>query len=960
MRLYRVPPDDLLSIVRKTINLDCQPNRRTIEVDYERACRMLPPKLQPTRALAQLAPQQTFGQGHLAPQLAGELDRAFRSGDQGCNPFDGGVGELAGAPPPSAMVPLPGPGRKHTSHIRIVRPAAALGRDPFNVLGHVLDVAGLAVDAVLGVDLQARIAFLDADVLIHPRRAVPLLWPCIERQVDPRRHRRVLQHEVARLVFLVVGVRERDAGQAIEGDHAIGLGIGDRLVQVGALRRLAVAVVLHRLPDAEAADSAQPHVRACQHRAQLAAELGHQRLRVLDLLQFLGDPAFTDGTIVLDHVVLLAARSDGRRDGLGRQHPALHRGVAALDARHVDEAGRAPDQRAAGERQARHRLPAALVDRARAIRHAASAFQDRADFRVLLPALEFLERIDVRVGVIERGHEAQCHLVVGLVVEEPAAPRVRFRKRPALRVDDAARHVLFGIDVPKLLDADAIDLRLAIALEIEVRLQPLGQVPARAFGEQRVLGVQFHARLIIGLLRTVLGNAHIAGRDAHDCTVLVEQDLRRREAGEYLDAQFHRLFRKPAAQVAKAAGIVALVRHERRHRPVRHAHLALLRKHPVPVVGHRHLSHRAALLAPFGQEFIQRPGIDHRTRKDVRADFRTLFQDADRNFGVHLLQPDRGGQPCRPPANDDDVIRHRFPFAHAPISPDLLLNARLNFECALKEGTGKVKTANWTGRKDRLPDTANAENHQWRNAVRAALDWWRDAGIDHAFIDDPQDWLAQAREVAATPAPAPMKPLRELAAESREAPPAPRVADRSGWPQTLEAFADWWLAEPALAPAGLRRLPPVGPARADLMIVVPMPSADDGDALLTGRAGRLLDGILAASGLVRSAIYLASAIPAHVPAPDWAAMREAGAGEVLLHHIALVAPKRLLVLGASGISALLGNDPPNLAQSLRAINQEGPPLPALPAWDLEAMLQRPALKAGFWGRWLEWTGTETI
>ena len=51
----------------------------------------------------------------------------------------------------------------------------------------------------------------------------------------------------------------------------------------------------------------------------------------------------------------------------GGHHAAAHRIVNALDARHVDEACRAADQRTAGETQARHRLVAALGDRTRAI-----------------------------------------------------------------------------------------------------------------------------------------------------------------------------------------------------------------------------------------------------------------------------------------------------------------------------------------------------------------------------------------------------------------------------------------------------------------------------------------------------------------------------------------------------------------------------------------------------------------
>lgn len=259
-----------------------------------------------------------------------------------------------------------------------------------------------------------------------------------------------------------------------------------------------------------------------------------------------------------------------------------------------------------------------------------------------------------------------------------------------------------------------------------------------------------------------------------------------------------------------------------------------------------------------------------------------------------------------------------------------------------------------------MPDIATSQNADWSSAVTAALDWWRDAGVDHAFIDDPQDWLADARDVPDMPAAAPLKPLREMAAERNESPQMPKVGDRSAWPQSLDAFAPWWLTQEALSPTGLCRLPPLGPAGADLMVLVPMPAADDEEALLSGRAGRLFDAILGAIGVERSQVYAASALPAHVPMPDWQAFQAAGLGDVLLHHIALAAPKRLLILGTSSISALLGHDPPNLAQRLRAINQDSSPIAAMPAWDLEAMLARPALKAALWSRWLEWTGTDTF
>src|SRR5690606_30786267 len=88
------------------------------------------------------------------------------------------------------------------------------------------------------------------------------------------------------------------------------------------------------------------------------------------------------------------------------------------------------------EREPGHRLPAAFIDRPRPIGDSPSALDDLADRRMVLPALEFLERADPGIGIVERGHETERHLPVGLVIEEPAAPGVVLRKRPALRMDD--------------------------------------------------------------------------------------------------------------------------------------------------------------------------------------------------------------------------------------------------------------------------------------------------------------------------------------------------------------------------------------------------------------------------------------------------------------------------------------------------------------------------------------------
>lgn len=241
------------------------------------------------------------------------------------------------------------------------------------------------------------------------------------------------------------------------------------------------------------------------------------------------------------------------------------------------------------------------------------------------------------------------------------------------------------------------------------------------------------------------------------------------------------------------------------------------------------------------------------------------------------------------------------------------------------------------------------------DALEAALGWWADAGVDAAFVDAPQDWLA-----AETPAPptrtAPALPPVEKRPQRVSAPggTAQNIAeDRSGWPQKFEDFAAWWLSEPSLTPRGARRLTPVGPQGAKLMVLVPMPAEDDGEVLLSGRCGKLLDGMLGAMGIDQGQVYRASALPARIALPDWAGLGASGLGAVLKRHIALAAPERMLVFGRSDISALLGHDLAHNAHHLRALNHDNGSVTAGFEYDLETLLAKPSWKAGVWQRWLD-------
>lgn len=260
------------------------------------------------------------------------------------------------------------------------------------------------------------------------------------------------------------------------------------------------------------------------------------------------------------------------------------------------------------------------------------------------------------------------------------------------------------------------------------------------------------------------------------------------------------------------------------------------------------------------------------------------------------------------------------------------------------------------------------ERPDWsRASLEAALGWWTEAGVDSSFHDEPTDWLAAAQSSdagaadaavrAPTVPPEPPKRPADVRERITSAEPITAIGgDPSHWPQTLADFTGWWLTEPSLCPApAAARVPPAGPAGAPLMVLVPAPEPGDAQVLLAGREGRLLDAMLAAMGLSRGEIYLASALPAAMAMPDWQALEAGGLGSVVMHHVALVMPQRLLVLGKTDISSLITHDPAKSAAILPVVNQERVSVPLALDYALATLLAQPSLKRQVWMNWLEWT-----
>lgn len=234
--------------------------------------------------------------------------------------------------------------------------------------------------------------------------------------------------------------------------------------------------------------------------------------------------------------------------------------------------------------------------------------------------------------------------------------------------------------------------------------------------------------------------------------------------------------------------------------------------------------------------------------------------------------------------------------------------------------------------------------------IAAALDWWREAGVDADFSDDATDWMAEPEPVAEVKA----APMGAPPSDAPERPKAQEIPDLLGGalPSDLAAFREHWMAEPRLALAGnAPRVPPRGEAGAKLMVLVATPEAEDSETLLSGPQGRLLAKILSAMGLADNEAYFASVLPQSLPLADGEELRRAGFGKILSHHVTLVRPERLLVFG-SNVLPLVGHDAAQQPEFVQEYAANGIEIPLLVTEGLDALAGMPRLKARFWRRWL--------
>lgn len=228
------------------------------------------------------------------------------------------------------------------------------------------------------------------------------------------------------------------------------------------------------------------------------------------------------------------------------------------------------------------------------------------------------------------------------------------------------------------------------------------------------------------------------------------------------------------------------------------------------------------------------------------------------------------------------------------------------------------------------------QHHTTREALAALLDWYAQAGVDAILEDRPRDRFAETATESATRRPATRAiertaqteaPRREPASSPALPPMAPSlhrtvvpddvaVADARERARSASTLGELHAALSSFEGCNLRLAARnlvfgEGPEDASLMMIGEAPERDEdlSGTPFAGRAGTLLERMLAAIGVERPTVRLAAALPWRPPggrAPTPAEIEICL--PFLARHVELVRPKAIVTFGMLGSRMLLRSE----------------------------------------------------
>jgi uracil-DNA glycosylase len=198
------------------------------------------------------------------------------------------------------------------------------------------------------------------------------------------------------------------------------------------------------------------------------------------------------------------------------------------------------------------------------------------------------------------------------------------------------------------------------------------------------------------------------------------------------------------------------------------------------------------------------------------------------------------------------------------------------------------------------------------------LRWWAEAGVDLAVDETPHDRFDKPDQRTSALAPAddsaPAIDAARRIEPSAIAPPDEALRSARATAASAASLEDLRKALEGFDGCGLKATATQlvfsdGAADAEIMLIGEAPGADE-DRIgrpFVGRAGQLLDRMLAAIGLDRSKVYIANVVAWRPPGNRTPTLQETAIClPFIRRQIELVSPRMIVCLGASSAQTLLG------------------------------------------------------
>lgn len=254
-------------------------------------------------------------------------------------------------------------------------------------------------------------------------------------------------------------------------------------------------------------------------------------------------------------------------------------------------------------------------------------------------------------------------------------------------------------------------------------------------------------------------------------------------------------------------------------------------------------------------------------------------------------------------------------------------------------------------------------NTHMESALRSALDWWQEAGVETPPIKSGKAG-AKARAARSTKRPAPPAKANTPALQTARSTSQSEAAeidavikaaqDMSASAKTLEAFYEQLKKFNAgsLSDGARQAVISRGNPEARVMVIGEAPGQDEDNAgqPFIGPTGQFLDKVLASIGLTSDAVYLTNICNWRLPNNRKPAEAELNiCRPIVTRHIELIQPKLIVLLGASAMSLLTGRSSITKCRGeWETIDAAGQPTPALICYHPAYVLRQPHLKRELW------------